>query len=154
MLYSLFVVYRVNPGGTLPPSQVYDRDELIARLWRTLDGQSVYLTAERRMGKTSVVHKMLAAPPEGVAVISCDVEKVETPAELVEALLVAIRDKLPQLLRARGWLHRSLQALGIAKVGLTNVGSIEFRQAVTPQWQAALDRVLASLARVEGRYGA
>jgi len=142
---------RVNPGGTLDPSQVYDRTALIARLWRTLDNQSVYLTAERRMGKTSVVNKMLAAPPEGVQVISCDLEKVGSPAQLVEELLLAISDKLPHLLRARSWLSQSLKALGIAKLTVAAIGGVEFRQSVEPHWQSALDRVLGSLERVHGR---
>lgn len=94
------VSFAANPGGTLPPAQIYDRDELTARLWRTLTRQSVYLSAERRMGKTSVLRKMLADPPPDVAVIACDLEKVTSPAELVEALLQAINEKLPQLLRA------------------------------------------------------
>ncbi len=141
--------FATNPGGTLPPSQIYDRDELIARLWRTLARQSVYLSAERRMGKTSVLRKMLADPPPGVVAVACDLEKVASPAELVESLLQAIHDKLPHLLRARGVLRRSLAGLGIAKFSVTAIGSVEFRQSVEPQWSTALERVLSSLQQVD-----
>ena len=34
------------------------RDDLVNGLWETVDRQSVLLTAERRMGKTSVLKKM------------------------------------------------------------------------------------------------
>lgn len=152
MLYTWAVSYAANPGGTLPPGQIYDRDELTARLWRTLTRQSVYLSAERRMGKTSVLRKMLADPPPDVAVVACDLEKVASPAELVEALLGAINERLPQLLRARGALRRSLGGLGISKLSVTAIGSVEFRQSVEPQWSTALERVLQSLQQVDATY--
>lgn len=136
----------------MPPAQIFDRDELIARLWRTLSRQSVYLSAERRMGKTSVLRKMLADPPPGVVVVACDLEKVNSPAELVEALLEAVNDKLPHLLRARGALRRSLAGLGISKLSVAGIGSVEFRQSVEPQWSTALERVLQSLQQVDATY--
>lgn len=51
---------RANPGGEIAPEDVVGRDRLIARLWETLTRQSVILVAERRMGKSCVVKKMLA----------------------------------------------------------------------------------------------
>ena len=51
---------RANPGGQIPPSEVVGRDELIARLWQRIEGQSLLLSAERRMGKTCVVKKMVS----------------------------------------------------------------------------------------------
>ncbi len=51
---------RTNPGGQIDPAQIIGRDELIKRLWEILSRQSLVLTAERRMGKTSVVLKMKA----------------------------------------------------------------------------------------------
>jgi hypothetical protein len=49
---------RANPGGILASNEVVGRDELIAEIWRTLAVQSVVLTSERRIGKTSVIRKM------------------------------------------------------------------------------------------------
>ena len=51
---------RTNPGGGLAPEEVVGRDALIADLWDKLERHSVMMTAERRMGKTSVLRKMLA----------------------------------------------------------------------------------------------
>jgi hypothetical protein len=51
---------RTNPGGGLAPEDVVGRDALIADLWDKLERHSVMMTAERRMGKTSVLRKMLA----------------------------------------------------------------------------------------------
>jgi hypothetical protein len=36
----------VKPGALLTVDEIYGRDELIARLWRTLEQQSVRLEAE------------------------------------------------------------------------------------------------------------
>ena len=52
---------RVNPGGHIPPSEVIGRDRLIANLWRHLERQGVVLTAERRMGKTSIIKYLTGA---------------------------------------------------------------------------------------------
>jgi hypothetical protein len=46
---------RTNPGGGLAPEEVVGRDALIADLWDKLERHSVMMTAERRMGKTSVL---------------------------------------------------------------------------------------------------
>ena len=40
---------RANPGGAIDPKDVVGRDRLIARIWEILEGQSVVLTAERRI---------------------------------------------------------------------------------------------------------
>jgi hypothetical protein len=55
---------RANPGGQIPPSEVVGRDELIERLWQWIETQSLLLCAERRMGKTCIVKKMVAEAPK------------------------------------------------------------------------------------------
>ena len=57
---------KANPGGELALDEVIGRDQLIRRLWDTLNRQSVILIAERRMGKTSVIKKMVAWSTAGV----------------------------------------------------------------------------------------
>jgi len=52
---------RANPGGVLAPEDVIGRDKLIEQIWRVLENQSVVLTSERRVGKTSVIRKMVDA---------------------------------------------------------------------------------------------
>lgn len=70
---------RVNAGGNLAPEEVVGRDVEIAKMWRTLERQSVLLTAERRMGKTSVLHRMLARPPAGFIALNRNLQPVATP---------------------------------------------------------------------------
>ncbi|NJL68509.1 MAG: hypothetical protein HC894_20835 [Microcoleus sp. SM1_3_4] len=49
---------KANAGGEIAPAEVLGRNKLIADLWGILEQQSVILSAERRMGKTSVIKKM------------------------------------------------------------------------------------------------
>jgi hypothetical protein len=71
LTYDEFIVrwnrrMRPNPGGRIASSDVVGRDRLIAAIWRVLEQQSVQLLSERRIGKTSVVCKMIAEPQEGL----------------------------------------------------------------------------------------
>ena len=53
---------KTNPGGMLEILDIVGRDELIQQIWEVLDKQSVVLTAERRIGKTSIIRKMENKP--------------------------------------------------------------------------------------------
>ena len=74
----------------LAPDEVVGRDALVAQLWKVLEKRSLYITAERRMGKTSVVRdKMGKAAPPDWNLIYLDVSKAVTPLQFIDALLYA-----------------------------------------------------------------
>ena len=78
-----------NPGGQIAISEIIGRDRTISRFWEILERRSLVLTAERRMGKTHVIKKMMAAVPTGFLTIPGndtprDLEKVHTSSEFVE----------------------------------------------------------------------
>src|SRR5882724_3154502 len=73
-----------NPGPVLAPEDIFGRDEFIAGLWRVLDGNSVRMEAERRIGKTNVLRKMTAEPLAGWEPVYLDVEKVHSADEFAE----------------------------------------------------------------------
>jgi AAA+ ATPase superfamily predicted ATPase len=140
---------RVNPGGGLDPSQVWDRDEKIAEMWRTLDRpQSVYLTGERRSGKTSILKKMKANLPAGASMVYTDVEDVNTPGEFANKLFVKVSEELPAVTKARGWLVRKLKDLGITKISAAGIG-IEFGDTRERQWGAVIRQVVEALQRMD-----
>lgn len=74
---------RVRLGGNPNPSEVIGRDQIIASLWERLAQGSVVITAERRMGKTSVIQKMNAQQPPNFVGDYQDLEEVSTPEDLV-----------------------------------------------------------------------
>jgi ATP-dependent Clp protease ATP-binding subunit ClpA len=58
-----------NPGGQIPVSEIIGRDKVVSRFWQILERRSLVLTAERRMGKTHIVKKMMSSVPAGILVI-------------------------------------------------------------------------------------
>jgi AAA+ ATPase superfamily predicted ATPase len=83
-------VKKANPGGQIDSVDIVGRDVVIAELWERLAGQSVLLTAERRMGKTTVVKQMVKESDPMVYSIYRDLEKVVSPAEFVSNILTDI----------------------------------------------------------------
>ncbi len=75
---------KANPGGIIAPDAVIGRDQLIAEIWSRLEPQSLILSAERRMGKTTIIKKMQAEANNDRLTIYQDLEGVRSPIEFVE----------------------------------------------------------------------
>jgi uncharacterized protein len=54
----MYSVMKANPGGQIDSADIIGRDAVISELWERLAQQSIVLTAERRMGKTTIVKQM------------------------------------------------------------------------------------------------
>jgi hypothetical protein len=132
----------INRGGQLTPDQVVGRDALLTHIWETLASQSVLLTAERRMGKTSVITKLASqAKAHHFVVAATSVQAVKTPGELVEATIAMVASKLP----ARSKLTRALAGL-VKTAGVKEVDLKVVKLGLTGRaWKAALERVFATL---------
>jgi hypothetical protein len=126
---------RVNPGGILASEDVIGRDQLIDHLWQVLDAQSVVLTSERRVGKTSVIRKMYnAAGPERVCLLR-DVEGYRSPSEFIEGIYLDVQPILSKKERAR------LAVLGI----LEKLGGAEFGDVKLPKISSHWKNILSAL---------
>jgi hypothetical protein len=130
-MYNLFVVHlscrnwedpmKAAPGAQLPVKDIFGRDLFIADLWRVLDGNSVRMEAERRIGKTSILHKMAAEPPAGWEPVSLDLEKVHSAAEFAEKVCEKVHERLS------GWRKQGLRFLRFLGVlSGSQVGLIKF----------------------------
>jgi hypothetical protein len=112
---------KASPGAQLAIENIFGRDAFIATLWRILDGSSVRMEAERRIGKTSILHKMSAEPPSNWEVVSLDLEKVHSAAEFAEQVCQSVHERLT------GWKkqgRRFLEFLGLFSG--SHVGPIRF----------------------------
>jgi hypothetical protein len=135
---------RANPGGALLPAEVVGRDGFIDQMWEALRRQSVVLTAERRMGKTSVLRKMLADADPAFVVIKRNVQACTRPEDFVRQLVADLHNELPGIL---SWSWGSLlRKAGVRKVGISSV-SIEFEPANEESWKDAIHHVFATLDR-------
>ena len=103
-----------NPGGQIPVSEIIGRDKVISRFWQILQRQSLVMTAERRMGKTHIIKKMMSAVPGGILAIPGndtprDLEKVHTSSEFVESVFLDVEEYLSRQKRVAEKARRFLK---------------------------------------------
>lgn len=137
-----------NPGGRLAPDEVLGREILIEDLWNCLERQSILLTAERRMGKTSILHVMQARARAGFLPFYRDLEAIRSPVEFTE---VVLRD-LGGLLGGTGWLEamgrKFKEVLRRSDVG--ELAGLELSDFAAGRWKEILHHALTSLTPPEG----
>jgi hypothetical protein len=135
---------KTNPGGNLSPSEVLGRDALIAQLWRMLERQSVVLSAERRMGKTSIIKKMYAESA-GKLTIYQDLEKVGTPREFVESIVESVEERLSTGKRISEGFRNLLENLHGAEVS-----GFKLPEVADREWKSLLEAVIKDLVSKPG----
>jgi len=96
---------KANPGGPVEGAAILGRGEEITAFWRKLEVCSVLLTAERRVGKTSVLRKMAECPRNGWLPILCWVESARHPIDCVERIY-SEADQLRARSPSGVWLSR------------------------------------------------
>jgi hypothetical protein len=134
---------RANPGGQLAPDDIIGRKRLISRLWRALERQSIVLSAERRIGKTTIMRKMLGEASRNKLAIYRDLEAIRTPQEFVETVLRDVEDHLSVNRKAAVRTRRLLS--GLAGVEIASV--IKLPSAAEPQWKTVLTNVVEDLVK-------
>jgi hypothetical protein len=127
-----------NPGGALEPNQVIGRERVIAECWRSLETRSVALLAPRRIGKTSMLTRMMADPPPGFEVVRRDLEGLQSAAEFVHVLFEDVERLLGR------WKCKAKHSL--AYLGKLAVDTPLIKvQLQGPQWKRLLDRLFDDL---------
>ncbi len=86
-------------GSPVRDEDFWFRDNFIEDLWEALEKHNVLLLAPRRIGKTSVMYKMLDYPKNDWLVIHLNVEELKTPDEFFITLVDAINEHQPDFLR-------------------------------------------------------
>ncbi len=138
---------KTNPGGQIDPAEILGRDKLINHLWDVLLRQSLVLTAERRMGKTSVVLKMRADATADKLPIYRDLERVHSPLEFTQLVFDDVSSYLSRFDRTA----RRAQQL-VAQLGGTEVkGLIKLPEIAGPHWKTLLAKILEDLVEHQDR---
>jgi hypothetical protein len=86
-------------GSIARGSDFWFRDEFIDTLWEALKKHNVLLLAPRRIGKTTVMYRLLDEPREGYIVIHMNVEDLKTPEDFFIELIDAIHEHQPEFFR-------------------------------------------------------
>jgi hypothetical protein len=107
---------RVNLGGILAPEDVIGREDLAKYIWQVLQTQSVVLTSERRIGKTSLIRKMVEFAPDERVCFLRDVEGFRSPAEFIESIYADAQPILSKKDRVRLGLWRFLESVGGSEI--------------------------------------
>jgi len=82
-------------GGLARNDDFCFREAFVEQLWDTLKKENVLLLAPRRMGKTSVMYRLLDQPRNGFRVIHLNVEPLESPADFFISLIDAVNEHQP-----------------------------------------------------------
>lgn len=138
---------KANPGGYIALSDIIGRDALARRLWRILERQSLVLTAERRLGKTCIIKKMVEEAPEDKLPIYRDLEGIRTAPEFVETLFQDVQAYL-------GGLERTAQRvrLFLAQLSGTEVGGVfKLPDIAAPHWKTLLTKIIEDLLEHQDR---
>src|SRR4051794_17111483 len=106
-----------NPGGQIDIKDILGRDRLIATLWDVLERQSVIMTAERRIGKTSVIRKMRAEPRANWVPVLQDLEGIHSADEFAAAVYQTVTEFLTGLRKLAKKAKHFFESVGGLEVG-------------------------------------
>ena len=120
---------------------VVGRERLIKTLWETVEQQSVVITAERRIGKTTVIKKMWKEPAEGWIPVFQDLERCHSALEFVQVVYKEIH----QFLSARGKAARRAIEWFKAMGGIEVAGVFKLPEGKVAPWKDILTRSIEDL---------
>ncbi len=120
---------------------IYGREKLIRGIWKTLKTDSLVFTAERRIGKTTVLKELRNNPVGNAIVIYSDVEKVTSPLGFVEAIVNSVDEYLTKKQLAISWLRNLRTELG----GVDVAGVCKIPESRANSWQLLLERTLRTV---------
>ncbi len=145
------MMLRKAGGNWVDGDQFFDRDaELEALTERVKDGTHTLLTAQRRMGKTSLVRELLRRlKGEGCfEPIFVDLEGARTPADAIAE--IGVRSKSVQGVehKLKSWLANTLrEAVGRVDTLAVSEVQVKLRAGIDAgNWQQKGDEVFAALA--------
>lgn len=132
---------KANPGGQIDIKAVVGRDHLIRQIWDTIAQQSVIMTAERRIGKTTIIKKMLAEPDSGWTPVFQDLERCHTASEFAMAVYKEIHQFLSNKGKAARRAKEWFTAMGGAEIG----GLFKLPEMKGTHWKDVLTRAVEDL---------
>ena len=139
-------------GSWVEGERFFDREvEIEALMERVRDGTHTLVTAQRRMGKTSLVRELLRRLREqgDFATVFVDLEDAETTADAVVEIAASAKKVRSTWHRMRAWMSKSSTAAvdRIDEVSLRKLRVKLHARFGGENWRATGDAVFASLAK-------
>ena len=140
-------------GSPATHDDFYGREQVLSDLWRYLESEHIKLPGVRRLGKSSVLNKLLEeSPAHGMFAQWIDLSKVHTAAEFVERLEQAYPDThLQQFLKTSSrTMGKTLSRFKKFELNLPELaggggGSLELFESKQAQWNTQAATLQARL---------
>lgn len=132
---------KANPGGQIDLKCVIGRDRLISTIWEIVEQQSAVLTAERRIGKTTILKKLCSEPVKGWLPVFQDLERCHSAAEFSMTVYKEVHQFLSRKGRAARRVAEFLKAAGGTEIG----GILKLPEKGEVQWKDVLTRAVEDL---------
>lgn len=133
---------KTNPGGQLSPENIIGRQREIDQIWENLESQSIYISAERRIGKSSILRKLEHEPRPGWTPIYRDLEGLHSAEELAFAL----HKDVDQFLSAGRRAKRRMTELAKLAAGSEIGGVFKLPDGKPVEWKTVLEKSVEDLA--------
>ena len=141
-------------GNWVEGDRFFDREvEIEALMERVEDGTHTLVTAQRRMGKTSLVRELLRRLREdgNFATVFVDLEDASTAADAVVEIAAASREVRGSWIRIKDWIAKSTTTAmdRVDELGVSEL-RVKLRAGIDAgSWRAKGDALFASLAASE-----
>jgi uncharacterized protein len=141
-------------GRPVVGDDFFDRDRDMARIWRRLENDNILLLAPRRVGKTSLLHRVeQTAEQHGARTVYVSAADRSREIDFIVKLYEAI-GRLESGSKAAG---AALRRLGrrmprLKKIEVAKVLTAEFADASANEWQELGDALLGALRETEQRW--
>ena len=136
-------------GQPVVGDDLYGRDYEFSRVWELLDqGEHILMLAPRRVGKTSMMLELQRAPHQGWDVLYFDIEKGDSPADCVAAILAALAadPRYQNRFEAQPFSSAIKDVLGRVSIGVDiDMLRVELKDAIGRDWARAADQLQARL---------
>lgn len=132
---------KANPGGQIDLKSVIGRDRLIQTVWEIVQQQSMVITAERRIGKTTVMKKMAAEPQQGWLPVYQDLESCHSAAEFSMEVYKQVHHFLSGKSKLARRSKEFLGSLGGIELG----GTIKLPEKAATPWKEVLTKAIEDL---------
>lgn len=136
---------KAHPGAQLASTEIVGRDELIVDIWEIVAGASILLTAERRMGKTSVIKKMATEGRDGFIAIYHDLEGHRSPLEFVQTVYDDVAAYLAKRNRLKHGLKRFGQHMAGLEISCGEYIELKLPERAAPHWKKLLRSIMHDL---------
>ena len=141
-------------GNWVEGNRFFDREaEIEALMERVEDGTHMLVTAQRRMGKTSLVRELLRRLREdgNFATVFVDLEDASTAADAVVEIAAASREVRGSWIRIKDWIAKSTTTAmdRVDELGVSEL-RVKLRAGIDAgSWRAKGDALFASLTASE-----